>query len=247
MKKMMMFLIGGSFVSMVHANQVLTMADTKRLEAVINSESMNRIAVANDRITQIFGDEGTFESQNDETTGQIFLKPSAENGTKDLSLTIITEQGVTQDLTLKPTAKSATTVILKNTKTSQILPGPGVQQPSSQPQEMGFSMDKSMSAQNQILDVLKLAVMGQLPLLEESSPSRKAPDGFDLTPLYSYQGGPYIVHVFYVQNTTDTDIEIQDTLFYRSGDLALSFQSRVVPKNTKTRMYVVTYGGAYHE
>ena len=145
------------------ANQVLTMVDNKRLEAVINSESMNRIAVANDRITQIFGDEGTFESQNDETTGQIFLKPTVENGIKNLSLTLITEQGVTQDLTLKPTAKSAATIILKNTKGSQILPG--VQQPSSQPQEMGLSMDKGMSAQNQILDVLKLAVMGQLPLL----------------------------------------------------------------------------------
>lgn len=231
--------------SMAQANQTLTMADNKRLEAVINSESMNRIAVANDRITQIFGDEGTFESQNDETTGQIFLKPTAENGTKNLSLTLITEQGITQDLTLKPTAKSATTVILKNTKTSQILPG--VQHQSVQPQEMGLSMDKGMSAQNQILDVLKLAVMGQLPLLEEDSISRKAPEGFDLTPLYSYQGGPYIVHVFYVQNITETDIEIQDTLFYRTGDLALSFQSRVVPKDAKTRMYVVTYGGAYHE
>ena len=75
---------------------------------------MNRIAVANDRITQIFGDEGTFESQNDENTGQVFLKPTAENGPKSLSITLITEQGITQDLTLKPTAKSATTLILKN-------------------------------------------------------------------------------------------------------------------------------------
>lgn len=222
--------------SSVQANQVLTMADNKRLEAVISSDSMNRIAVANDRITQIFGDEGSFESQNDETTGQVFLKPTSENGEKNLSLTLITEQGITQDLTLKPTAKSATTVILKNTKNTKI-----------QSHEVGFSTDKGMSAQNQILDVLKLAVMGQLPLLEEDSTSRIAPEGFDLSPIYSYQGGPYIVHVYHIQNTTETDIEIQDNSFYQSGDLALSFQSRIVPKDAKTRLYVVTYGGFDHE
>ena len=56
------------------ASQVLPLAENKRVEASISPDSMNRIAVANDRITQIFGDEGTFESQNDETTGQVFLK-----------------------------------------------------------------------------------------------------------------------------------------------------------------------------
>jgi hypothetical protein len=96
------------------ASQVLPLADSKRVEASISPDSMNRIAVANDRITQIFGDEGTFESQNDETTGQVFLKPTVENGTKNLSLTLITEQGITQDLTLKPTAASPTTLIFKH-------------------------------------------------------------------------------------------------------------------------------------
>jgi hypothetical protein len=96
------------------ASQVLPLTENKRVEASISPDSMNRIAVANDRITQIFGDEGTFESQNDETTGQVFLKPTVENGTKNLSLTLITEQGITQDLTLKPTATSATTLIFKN-------------------------------------------------------------------------------------------------------------------------------------
>src|SRR5690606_8337394 len=95
-------------------SQVLTLAENKRIEATICSDSMNRLAIANDRITHIFGDEGSFESQNDENTGQVFLKPTVENGTKSLSLTLITEQGITQDLTLKPTAKSATTLIFKN-------------------------------------------------------------------------------------------------------------------------------------
>ena len=64
------------------SSQILKVSEHKRLEASICPDSMNRLAVSNDRITQVFGDEGTFESQNDEGTGQVFLKPTAENGTK---------------------------------------------------------------------------------------------------------------------------------------------------------------------
>lgn len=97
------------------ASQTLVMNPDKRLKAVISCDSMNRLAVANDRITQIFGDNDAYEVQTEESTGQLFLKPTAENGKKPLSVTLITENGVTQDMTLQPEEREATTVILKNT------------------------------------------------------------------------------------------------------------------------------------
>jgi hypothetical protein len=53
--------------------------------------------------------------QTEESTGQLFLKPTAENGKKPLSVTLITENGATQDMVLQPQEREATTVILKNT------------------------------------------------------------------------------------------------------------------------------------
>lgn len=97
------------------ASQTLVMNPDKRLKAVISCDSMNRLAVANDRITQIFGDNDAYEVQTEESTGQLFLKPTAENGKKPLSITLITENGLTQDMTLQPEEREATTVILKNT------------------------------------------------------------------------------------------------------------------------------------
>ena len=97
------------------ASQTLVMNPDKRLKAVISCDSMNRLAVANDRITQIFGDNDAYEVQTEESTGQLFLKPTAENGKKALSVTLITENGATQDMTLQPSEREATTVILKNT------------------------------------------------------------------------------------------------------------------------------------
>ena len=96
------------------ASQTLVMNPDKRLKAVISCDSMNRLAVANDRITQIFGDNDAYEVQTEESTGQLFLKPTAENGKKPLSVTLITENGATQDMVLQPQEREATTVILKN-------------------------------------------------------------------------------------------------------------------------------------
>lgn len=97
------------------ASQTISMNPDKRLKAVISCDSMNRLAVANDHITQIFGDNDAYEVQTEESTGQLFLKPTAENGKKPLSVTLITENGLTQDMTLQPEEREATTVILKNT------------------------------------------------------------------------------------------------------------------------------------
>lgn len=102
-------------VKLCAASQTIVMHPDKRLKAVISCDSMNRLAVANDRITQVFGDNDAYEVQTEESTGQLFLKPSAENGKKPLSITLITENGLTQDMSLQPEEREATTVILKNT------------------------------------------------------------------------------------------------------------------------------------
>ena len=185
--------------SQAHASQFVSLAENKRIEGLISADSMNRIAVANDRITQIFGDEGTFESQNDETTGQVFLKPTSENGTKALSLTLITEQGITQDLTLKPTSKAPTTIVLKNMKPVQ---------------DLTETFEKNLPYQEQVLSVLKQAVSGKLPILDGPSVSRP-----QLSYQQSFQGGPYVLHVF----TLEAETAIQEKDFYQAGDVALSF------------------------
>jgi hypothetical protein len=168
-------------------SEVLKLSENKRIEASICASSMNRIAVANDRITQIFGDEGTFESQNDEATGQVFLKPTVDNGSKNLSLTLITEQGVTQDLTLKPTATSPKTIILGRDPLSRDSLGHGTGYQDAEGQNFSahtyrqinpdtpwqlshgnhLALRKVLPVQeesrsNQILTLLKQAIAGQL-------------------------------------------------------------------------------------
>jgi hypothetical protein len=242
------------------ASQVLNLAENKRVEAAICPDSMNRIAIANDRITHIFGDEGTFESQNDENIGQVFLKPTLENGTKNLSLTLITEQGITQDLTLKPTAKSATTLIFKNPGPSGVASavradqkfetGGIIQNPLNVDPLTGFSPEKNFNLQDYLLVLLKQTVAGLLPLqdtafLDDRYISRTSPDGFEMSYHQSYTAGSYGVFVFHVKNTTKTAIEMYEKSFYQPGDLAISLQTpkvgsqRILAAGAETLLYVV--------
>ncbi|MEI8295779.1 MAG: type-F conjugative transfer system secretin TraK, partial [Alphaproteobacteria bacterium] len=107
---LLLWLCGGL---MAHAaSQNIPMDAGKRVKAVIAKDSMNRFAVANDRIVQVFGDEQSYMAETESTIGQIFLKPTLENGDKPLSLTVITENGIVQDMTLVPTERDAATIIL---------------------------------------------------------------------------------------------------------------------------------------
>ena len=228
--------LSASQASQVLTNQILTLAENKRLEIAISADSMNRIAIANDRIAQVFGDEGTFVSQADEHTGQLFIKPSPENGTKPLSITVITENGVTQDLILKPTAKSATTSVFKSPSRQ------GTFKETLNP--IGDTFQKSLPFQEQLLLIMRHLVGEQLVEREgEDNDNRFTPEGFELEYIKSYQAGPYSAlysaQVFSVQNTTSTAIELLEKSFYQTGDLALSLEKRILMPGEKTQFFVV--------
>jgi len=232
------------------ASQVLTLSENQRLEIAIAADSMNRIAVTNDRIAQVFGDEGAFVSQADEHTGQLFIKPSSENGNKPVSITVITENGITQDLILKPTAKSATTTVFNTSVLNSRVFNTSVVKNTAK--QGGFGtlspMDEMLQTtlpfQEKLLVIMRQLVGGQLVESEgELSPhhNRSTPEGFQLEYLKSYQTGPYSAQVFSVQNTTSTAIELSEKSFYQAGDFALSFEKRILLPGEKTRFFVVRY------
>jgi hypothetical protein len=250
-----------AYASPDQASQILRLSEHRRIEASICGTSMNRIAVSNDRITQLFGDEGTFESQNDETTGQVFLKPVPENGSRSLSLTLITEQGVTQDLTLTPDAQSARTLILKRDPAEQGAASEQMNNRSvSHPDPLkpltphfwpGHTdthvtdihvQDGSRPAQ--LLILLKQIINGQRSASEEAflETDRPLPQGFALVFSRMWKGGAYTVHAIRVENLTDDPLPFQEKDFYQPGDLAISFGAThpgMLEPRAEATLYVV--------
>src|SRR3990167_2070698 len=97
----------------VRAVQSFNLVDHQRTEIMVSNRQMNRIAVKGDRIQQVFGADEHFHMETDEHGGQIFLKFLSNQMLEPLSLTIVTEAGLTQDLTLMPDDMEAQTILFK--------------------------------------------------------------------------------------------------------------------------------------
>lgn len=211
-----------------HNSNVLTIADNQRLEAHIAVNTINRLAVVNDRIVNIFGEDDTFTIQTDEHTGQVFIKPTLDNGNKPIAVTLITENGVTQDLTLIPSRTNAATIILKpaaltnnTTKAEPLLPGL-----------------HAKPVPNDWLQIMKQAVLAELPLTTIKPAARKHAD-LQIKFNKCYQADQLLVTVWQVKNISKETKELQEKQFFKSGDLALSLQCRVLPAKAMTLLYVL--------
>lgn len=71
--------------------------DTQKLKVTLSAKDTNRITIDNSRIAQVFGVEELMAIQFDEENGQCFVKAKTNPG-HPITLTLITEEGETQDL-----------------------------------------------------------------------------------------------------------------------------------------------------
>lgn len=229
----------------------LSIDPTQRIKSKISKDTMNRITVTNDRITQVFGDNEAYEIQTEEGTGQVFIKPTPDNGVKPLSITIITENNITQDLLLEPIQKEASTLILKNQTPINMSGSSGVQAgtmmnsglmnkalTSSTLTTSGYDF-RTTSFQEQLVEAMKILVMGHGIAEEIESRPQRVMRNFLITFNKAYRLGDMKGVVFDVENPNDSTIEIKEEDFYQEGDLALSFESVVLKPHAVTKLYVV--------
>jgi conjugal transfer pilus assembly protein TraK len=180
----------------------------------------------------VFGDEEAFVTQKEETLGQLFIKPTAENGTQAISLTVLTEQGMTQDLVLKPTEMPPVTLMLK--------PNSQAQKKLAQQSDPQI-LPNTPTRPEQFTALLKQAVLDELPEQTVTpKPTRPKQASYKFTFQRSLQGGEFQVQVFDCQNTGDTPMLIHESEFYQAGDLALSVLQHALAPKAHTTLYVIT-------
>ncbi|WP_010303951.1 TraK domain-containing protein [Candidatus Odyssella thessalonicensis] len=209
-------------------SQVIHIDANTRLEATIARDYLNRIAASNDRITEVFGDEATYAIQTDEVKGQIFIKPSEANGLKPISLTLITESGQVQDLTLKPSDQGSATVILKGSKKS-----------SPKVEASAQYLESPLPVQEKMIRAMKMLVLSQFPESDRERPDRKEVDGVSIRHKKSFHVGPYQGHHYELTNTTETLLDLDEKAFYQIGDLALSLGAKVLQAQGSTSLWVI--------
>jgi hypothetical protein len=225
----------------------------KRVQVPIAKDSMNRIAFANDRIAQVFGDEEAYTLQSDERSGQIFLKPTEANGDKPISLTLTTEQNIVQDMELIPQKIQTATIILKGDVKNNIKPEHNVGSSGNGFGFMGASlggaylgaaspqamMDKPTDRIGHLIRIIKDAASQPLTEPEEDKPVTLNVTGVAVEGIRVIRALASEVSIYTLKNTTETDLSLSENSFVGSTVLAVSIEKHVLKPKEITRLFVL--------
>ena len=101
------------------AMQIIEAADHAELAAEVSATGVNRIALSHDRIRRVIQSPGSFETEHDPETGDLWLRPltaleAGASGRSPAVLFIGTEKGFTYRLTLTPSARESAQILIRN-------------------------------------------------------------------------------------------------------------------------------------
>lgn len=213
----------------LHADVVM-MNPATRLKGNISVDALSRLAVVNDRITQVFGGQDAYEMVIDETMGQVFIKPTVANGTQPISLSFITESKCTQDLLLIPSAMEGATLLFRNPSSRRpVVPAPHGE------------VHKGSHEPAPLWDVMKLWVLEEESCSDATNPPLHRSHPGCVTELMTWKRlDGHTVSRWSIRNDTSTPLEIVEKDFYRSGDQALALDQTTLGVGEETILYVVS-------
>ncbi|MBY0281572.1 MAG: type-F conjugative transfer system secretin TraK [Alphaproteobacteria bacterium] len=238
-------LIGLGTSLTLYAAQTHTLHEGKRIQATICPNEMNRISIQGDRIAQVFGAEGKFTHQVDEETGQFFLKPIPSqmegNSYTPFSLTLITESGLTQDLTLIPKEKTAATIVLKPTSIVS-------NKSTNTPFFSLTDLNRALPHQEALIQGLRALVSGDGKGMQDEDllstpPMRSNTSGLTARFLWQVKGSYSLGQVFEIINTNLDSETVQEKQFFQTGDLALAVTKTTLMPQEKAILYVIRREG----
>ncbi len=93
--------------------ETLMMDSNSRLSGVISKKGMTRLSIKNDRIEAVYGDSQAFISEADPKSGQLFLRLNPTFEGSNIYVSVISENGQSQDLKLVVKDVPASSIILE--------------------------------------------------------------------------------------------------------------------------------------
>ena len=211
--------------------QNITVSEDQTVRFLVSTSGITRLSVVDDRIRKIVNDTRStnFELQNDESTGDVFMRyigapdadPAPETGY------IVTEQGLTVAYSMAPSPKSPLSVVLKlkatHTRSKDQAPS-GIATSVGGGAEDGFVSDLVKTVRETIKHGVKSA----------------QPSGANTAVLHTQTVGDY-VGTLSIAAAGTKGRALRERAFYKKGVLAVWVQKRNLSPGE--RAYVVTVRG----
>jgi len=227
------------------AREFVPIDEDKAIALKISNRSFNRIGVQGDRIQEIILSNDEVVIERDEAHGFVYLRVPSEHSQK-VDVTVVTESGVVQDLTLEPVNQASVAIILKKESTDK---GLGEFLNPSQDdsnltyplttQEMLRPIGNPPSFQETLINLMKYLATGwgstDTSILEE----RVGPESLSLYPQRYLVQNNLIGLVYEITNTSHEEITLSEKEFYKLGDLSLALSRHRLKRDESAFLYVI--------
>ncbi len=213
----------------------LTCDDSKALIVKASSNGVTRISVKGDKLRDVMGLEENVVVEKNETDGQLFLR----NVQSQQIITLITENGLLQDLTLVPGAKGSMNIVLT--------PDLGIKPETHERKNISFlepsdtrGIDSAhtQNTQEMLIGFIKqlFVGLGQTP---EKEVIRTSSGGLEAVSTRMLSVNGLIGEVFTITNTHDNTTIILEKDFYQSGDVAIALAKKQLCAGESTSLFVI--------
>ena len=202
------------------------------IHSKISYQNLNRIKVRGDKIDSIAGIETAFHFEKNDKTGEVFIRPTEDNGYSPISLSLTTVSGKTQDLLLEVVDGEVSTVeLISGTEEKLDIPL--------------SNLDEEMSGNNyeeNICAVMKkfINLPKNFPEIEIRVADRNCAHlTASLEKAYMIDG--YIALKYKVTTKLNETAQLDEKMFSRKGDICLSLSSLEIRPNSSVSLYVLRH------
>lgn len=217
--------------SSANAVQILPIKDHGSSEVLVSSTEHTRISVENDRIAQLFGIDGRLSFELDETNGQVFITPTPGTEGHSLLITLTTEKGLTHDLRVKPSRRSAESILLRP-KTQHFQERVS---PSDSYQGLLLELVKSY-ATDTLIEPYKVVVL-------QKSLSEKIEPELTLQSIKEIHSPQFIGKVCHLKNEGEATLLLSPHQFAKFKPLAIALSTRILKPLAQTKVLLILKRG----
>lgn len=208
--------------------------DSKSPVVKASTHGFTRISVKGDRLRDVMGLEEDVIVEKNDAEGILFLK----NIKNKQTITLITENGVFQDVTLVPDGSESMNIVFKPEVQTKSVENEKNAVPNTlfDPHAMHGSF--SMNTQETLIQFIKHLFSGIGDATKDEH-VRTSPSGLDAvsTRIVHVQG--MVGEVFTITNTENQTTILLEKDFYQRGDLAIALQKKQIQAGESTSLFVI--------
>ena len=205
------------------------------IKAKISYQNLNRISVKGDKIDSLVGIDTAFHFEKDEKTGEVFIRPTEDNGYNPISISVTTISGNTQDLLLEVVNGEATSIeLISEGSVRDDFSEQFLEYPDS---EEGFAGDYEES----IAAIMKkfITLPSKYKKIDVSMKDRNH-DYVVAKFQEAYRIDGFLCLKFQIEAKQENySCVLDERMFSRKGDIALSLSTLHLEKNHNATLYVL--------